>query len=435
MLQSAWDLAVDGMLPGILPGTSLRRRVQGREPAGPGIEPHTCDDCGMLTGRGWAGGEEYESKWFCGRCWAAWDTEADDEGGTPRQALLVKLWAASVDCLVISLGTWCGVKMAMRAVNMSGPTLPFDWIRVSLEGVLHILKTDFQDFLQYYFVTDDRHFIAPTHSFFHDNLFDERTEQTYMRRIDRFRRLRDRGGLTSLPTLFVYALASSLECLEAQVLLATLQDLFGANTYLLLLLDCQLADETIIFDESPRLILCTLSSSHAQSGNEYNIMEAPYVTAYHAPLLSVYRYVNGGPRPPHVVASLADLAQPSNSRLGFRQVCVGEDLSVSVASYPLLPSDESFRCALHESWAPRRELMWQACQAHFAVSNVQFSEESEERSRIAPCRWRTAFAASVCAKAMRSATGSTCRRLYIRPGTNLPSDGNISCPTVWTRID
>eukprot|EP00747_Dinoflagellata_sp_TGD_P117664 gnl/TRDRNA2_/TRDRNA2_172652_c2_seq1.p1 gnl/TRDRNA2_/TRDRNA2_172652_c2~~gnl/TRDRNA2_/TRDRNA2_172652_c2_seq1.p1 ORF type:complete len:105 (-),score=6.40 gnl/TRDRNA2_/TRDRNA2_172652_c2_seq1:121-435(-) len=47
------------------------------------------------------------------------------------------LWASSVSgdsgVRVVSLGAWCGIKTALRNLQLDGPSLPFDWTRSSID--------------------------------------------------------------------------------------------------------------------------------------------------------------------------------------------------------------------------------------------------------------------------------------------------------------
>merc|ERR1712176_1645744 len=91
-------------------------------------------------------------------------------------------------------------------------TLPFDWIRTSLEGLLHFMRSDFEGFFHYttfkpkvagYFDM----YRSKYHSFWHDNPDDPGTREKYLRRIARFKKI----DASESPVLFVRAVASTDE--------------------------------------------------------------------------------------------------------------------------------------------------------------------------------------------------------------------------------
>lgn len=225
----------------------------------------------------------------------------------------------------------------------------------------------------------------------------------YQRRIDRFRKLRERGrDPDHLVTLFVYAANATAELLQAQALLQVLQELYGPRVYLCLLLDSQPADGAFFFEGAPGLQLCTLAATHGHSGrDEYNIMEPPYVTAYHKPIMEALQHASGGPRPsPHVVLpSLRGLVHAAldHGDWPVRHVSLGEDLATSMSHDPHLPCDEAFRHALLPAWRPQWDLIWAACQAHFAAIGGVHLPEDDEHGFVALRRWRTCFAAAMFA--------------------------------------
>ena len=61
--------------------------------------------------------------------------------------------------------SWCGVKAACRGLGIQAPTLPFDWMRLSLGAVMKALASGFEDFLKYEEVAHHS-FATPTHEVF-----------------------------------------------------------------------------------------------------------------------------------------------------------------------------------------------------------------------------------------------------------------------------
>ncbi|CAK0888409.1 unnamed protein product, partial [Prorocentrum cordatum] len=120
-------------------------------------------------------------------------------------------------------------------------TLPFDWIRTTVDGLLHYIRSDFSGFFD--FVTKlpvpgcnrmvmyrDR-----LHSFWHDDPEDPAMREKYARRIERFNQLDARVR----PVLFVRSAAATEELLRAAELVEVLVARFGKEARLLLILNFQ----------------------------------------------------------------------------------------------------------------------------------------------------------------------------------------------------
>ncbi|CAE8600647.1 unnamed protein product, partial [Polarella glacialis] len=93
---------------------------------------------------------------------------------------------------LVSLGSYCGPKLSFQKMGRGAETLPFDWIRSRMEGILHFLRTDFRGFFE--FVTEMKvpsahqmvMFRGYHHSFWHDDPRDASMHERYTRRIARF---------------------------------------------------------------------------------------------------------------------------------------------------------------------------------------------------------------------------------------------------------
>lgn len=174
------------------------------------------------------------------------------EGEGPRPAEPPALPAARLDeghtirggpVSLASLGCDCGPKRTLLAMGGGAGALPFDWVQVSLEGLLHFVGprgSDFQDFFKYHTRkpvpgTALTMYRSPYHSFWNDNPESEATRAQYAQRIDRFRNLAGEGK----PTLFVRAVATTDELSSAEELLAVLLGKFGSQAKLLLIVDFQ----------------------------------------------------------------------------------------------------------------------------------------------------------------------------------------------------
>lgn len=148
--------------------------------------------------------------------------------------------ALGVSC--VSLGSWCGVGQCLRGLQLRDTAFPFDWMRVSTEGVIHFLETKFEDFLQYDstkdFPWDPHHggkaYCGAYHSFWHDDLSKTEESEKYKRRIERF------FQNPSEKLVFIRACNDSADVIKAKELLAALQRAFpGKHIWLLLIVDSQ----------------------------------------------------------------------------------------------------------------------------------------------------------------------------------------------------
>mmetsp|Transcript_35105 Transcript_35105/g.76666 ORF Transcript_35105/g.76666 Transcript_35105/m.76666 type:complete len:625 (-) Transcript_35105:92-1966(-) len=142
--------------------------------------------------------------------------------------------------ILVSLGCYCGPKLTFQQMGRGAETLPFDWVRVSFDGLLHFISTSFEGFFNY--TTQSKvpnshmtMFRSPLHSFWHDNPDSEEMRTKYKRRITRFESLGESGR----PLLFVRAVATCDELLRANELLDLLVKSFGPQACLLLILDWQ----------------------------------------------------------------------------------------------------------------------------------------------------------------------------------------------------
>ncbi|CAE8703090.1 unnamed protein product, partial [Polarella glacialis] len=53
------------------------------------------------------------------------------------------------NCEVISLGCYSTICQAFKLLKVRQRAYPFDWVRSSMEGIMHCFNTDFEDFLTY----------------------------------------------------------------------------------------------------------------------------------------------------------------------------------------------------------------------------------------------------------------------------------------------
>mmetsp|Transcript_31952 Transcript_31952/g.74826 ORF Transcript_31952/g.74826 Transcript_31952/m.74826 type:complete len:381 (+) Transcript_31952:74-1216(+) len=142
---------------------------------------------------------------------------------------------------LVSLGCYCGVKSSFQSLGRGSEHMPFDWMRTSIDGLLHLIRSDFDGFFA--FVPPAHPIKGQTcvlyrhyhHSFWHDNPTDPAMVSKYERRMDRFNSI----NASSKQVLFVRAVCDTTEVLRAPELLAELKEAFGSNCLLLMVLDFQ----------------------------------------------------------------------------------------------------------------------------------------------------------------------------------------------------
>ena len=94
----------------------------------------------------------------------------------------------------ISLGGWCGTKIALQDLGLfDEPSLPFDSVRTSIEGIMDCIENNFENFFPNEIKKDDRFpkwagFIGEYVGFFHHNhnLFDINVIESFKRKFVRF---------------------------------------------------------------------------------------------------------------------------------------------------------------------------------------------------------------------------------------------------------
>eukprot|EP00928_Gymnodinium_smaydae_P093448 TRINITY_DN7762_c0_g1_i1.p1 TRINITY_DN7762_c0_g1~~TRINITY_DN7762_c0_g1_i1.p1 ORF type:complete len:549 (+),score=85.32 TRINITY_DN7762_c0_g1_i1:46-1647(+) len=146
----------------------------------------------------------------------------------------------------VSLGCFCAASNALQLMGLKRNTYPFDWVRSSIEGVMHCLDSEFEDFLTYstYNVQGAYIVFGGTRwggSFWHHNLEFPVTRTDMARRA---LRLYGRGNVSPMmPRLFVRVLNSSKEIDAAFRLYDALQRTLPETEelFLLLMLDMQAA--------------------------------------------------------------------------------------------------------------------------------------------------------------------------------------------------
>ncbi|CAE7573462.1 unnamed protein product, partial [Symbiodinium sp. CCMP2456] len=142
---------------------------------------------------------------------------------------------------LVSLGSYCGPKLSFQKMGRGAETLPFDWIRTRMSGILRLLRSNFEGF--YEFVTqmrvpDTGHMVmfrGYYHSFWHDDPTEPMMHERYNRRIAR---LWDIDSEVR-PVLFVRSIVSNEEVLQIPELMQQLRQHFGQHARLLMVLESQ----------------------------------------------------------------------------------------------------------------------------------------------------------------------------------------------------
>ena len=94
----------------------------------------------------------------------------------------------------ISIGSWCGTKIALKELELfNGPSLPFDSVRTSIEGIIDCIENDFMNFFPKEIKKDYRDpewvgFIGEYVGFYHHehNLLDINVIESFKRKFVRF---------------------------------------------------------------------------------------------------------------------------------------------------------------------------------------------------------------------------------------------------------
>lgn len=165
----------------------------------------------------------------------------------------------------VSLGGSCGPKISLRRLGLGEATMPFDWMRTRVQGLIQWLQKGFDDFLSTpqrievsYQDTSMTVYRSPTHSFWHDDLQDEACREKLKRRVDRFLALAASKEVASddRDLLFVRGVAGSSELEYTEELFEALKQRFeGRRVWLLLVLEDQPILGPVLHSNHDRLIL------------------------------------------------------------------------------------------------------------------------------------------------------------------------------------
>lgn len=182
----------------------------------------------------------------------------DAGGGCARHGL-------NADCVnqkmqVVSLGSYCGVKISLRRLGLGDASLPFDWMRTSSAGLVHWLTRGFDEFFKVNRVLDVRLndkdftiFRSDVHSFWHDDINDPVVREKIWRRIRRFLEL---DVSSSRDLLFIRSVAGTPDLREVETLFTLLKSLFekqGRRVFMCVIVEDQPVTGPIFHKEHERL--------------------------------------------------------------------------------------------------------------------------------------------------------------------------------------
>mmetsp|Transcript_20864 Transcript_20864/g.52210 ORF Transcript_20864/g.52210 Transcript_20864/m.52210 type:complete len:459 (+) Transcript_20864:62-1438(+) len=150
--------------------------------------------------------------------------------GAPSETWYPKRQEALQRLRIVSLGSFCSMKISIQKVGLAESHLPFDWIRSSSKGVRHFVRSDFEGFFsvasKYAVPTSNlTMYRSKHHSFWHDDIAKPEARNKLQRRIERFTALCD----DPRDLLFLRSCASTDELPEVELLHAALAARFASQ--------------------------------------------------------------------------------------------------------------------------------------------------------------------------------------------------------------
>jgi len=226
-------------------------------------------------------------------------------------------------CEFISLGNFCGIARALQAIGLKKRSYPFDWVRAPLDGIIHCLETDFEDFLTFTTIrTDDAYGLKIFQgsrwggSFWHHDPSAPKVRADMVRRMERFLGFAEVPA--SKPRIFVRCVNTTRELEAIPQLLQQLVTLFPeAHVRLLVIVDFQLSCGFVKLEEegfTADRLLFYMVSEHVFSQLPWSMQrvaemyaEAVAYAARFWASTAVQTPRIKAPAPPRVAADLAEL--------------------------------------------------------------------------------------------------------------------------------
>lgn len=222
-------------------------------------------------------------------------------GGVPTGADAVQ---------AVSLGCHWGPRLAMDQLRCRCEDMPFDRIWLSLDGLLHFLQTSFSGFFDHASrqpVPGQDGMVVyrdSVHSFWYDDIGSAEVRAAYKRRIEAFLRL----DAAQSPIVFLRVASSPAEVAQMPRLLGELQGRFGAECYVLLVLDYQDIKGPGVVQGCPNLLVYFLEADPAST--EPVAADEPHAgRRYAEPLRTALKWMVGEPFSAMSFPSLAAVEQ------------------------------------------------------------------------------------------------------------------------------
>jgi len=236
---------------------------------------------------------------------------------------------------IVSLGSYCGVRKSVQKADLDGESLPFDWMRTRVEGILHYLRNDFDMFFNYVTTHDLQNSVVMyrdhLHSFWHDDLLDPQCKEKYQRRIERLFSLDARTE----PILFIRSVAHTRELLLTDELLQEITKRFGERAKLMVIVDFQAGNvgPALVQDRENLLVYSLPTKAHQE----------PYGAPYGDPIKAALDWMDGCLQGARVLPSVNSLLDGCDIRNGwsidgldpFEELCGSSTASVSSSSSSL----------------------------------------------------------------------------------------------------
>jgi len=194
--------------------------------------------------------------------------------------------------MLVSLGSFCGIKLSFKHMGRGAETLPFDWMRTRHAGLMHFLEHDFEGFFDFTVKKPVPNcnmtvYQSRFHSFWHDDPTDPGMIERYTRRIDRFNRI----DASAQPVLFVRCVPTTDELADVPELLAVLRQRHGKYACLLCIIDLQMTTKgAAIVEGIDNLLVYYLSGDNHVS--EDGVTPAP---PYSKPVQCALDWIIGKP--------------------------------------------------------------------------------------------------------------------------------------------
>lgn len=157
---------------------------------------------------------------------------------------------------LMSLGSYCAVANSFEALGLREAAGPFDWMRSDCQGITHLLRNGFEDFLDW---DGTSHKVGGLDvfpmrwggSFWHHDITDVKVRQTFMRRKERFLNAQNEN------LLFIRVVNGTQELMQITGLYSALQERFGdkSRVRLLVLIDLQDTEQEVITQDLGRDVI------------------------------------------------------------------------------------------------------------------------------------------------------------------------------------